>query len=287
LIKNEDIQNRIYTLRDVQVMLDKDLAIFYGVKPIRLREQVKRNIKRFPSDFMFQLTEEEVDYMVSQNAIPSKQHLGGSLPLVFSEQGVATISAVLTSERAIEINIQIMRAFVAMRRFIASNAKVFQRLDNIEQKQLGVDKKFKQIFDALEKRQIIPKKGVFFEGQIFDAHVLVSKIIRSAKHSIIIIDNYIDDTVLTLLTKRKKSVTVKIFTKTISKQLALDLKKYNSQYPPVEIKKFKYAHDRFIIIDDKEVFHFGASLKDLGKKWFAFSKLEKDAFRLMERLKGK
>jgi len=287
LIKNEDIQNRIYTLRDVQVMLDKDLAIFYGVKPIRLREQVKRNIKRFPSDFMFQLTEEEVDYMVSQNAIPSKQHLGGSLPLVFSEQGVATISAVLTSERAIEINIQIMRAFVAMRRFIASNAKVFQRLDNIEQKQLGVDKKFKQIFDALEKRQIIPKKGVFFEGQIFDAHVLVSKIIRSAKNSIIIIDNYIDDTVLTLLTKRKKSVTVKIFTKTISKQLALDLKKYNSQYPPVEIKKFQYAHDRFIIIDDKEVFHFGASLKDLGKKWFAFSKLEKDAFRLMERLKGK
>jgi len=287
LIKNEDIQNRIYTLRDVQVMLDKDLAIFYGVKPIRLREQVKRNIKRFPSDFMFQLTEEEVDYMVSQNAIPSKQHLGGSLPLVFSEQGVATISAVLTSERAIEINIQIMRAFVAMRRFIESNAKVFQRLDNIEQKQLGVDKKFKQIFDALEKRQIIPKKGVFFEGQIFDAHVLVSKIIRSAKKSIIIIDNYIDDTVLTLLTKRKKSVTVKIFTKTISKQLALDVKKYNSQYPPVEIKKFKYAHDRFIIIDDKEVFHFGASLKDLGKKWFAFSKLEKDAFRLMERLKGK
>jgi len=122
---------------DVQVMLDKDLAIFYGVKTIRLREQVKRNIKRFPSDFMFQLTEEEVDYMVSQNAIPSKQHLGGSLPLVFSKQGVATISAVLTSERAIEINIQIMRALVAMRRFIASNAKVFQRLDNIEQKQLG------------------------------------------------------------------------------------------------------------------------------------------------------
>jgi len=290
LIKNEEIQNRIYTLRNVQVMLDKDLAIFYGVKPIRLREQVKRNIKRFPSDFMFQLTEEEVDLMVSQNAIPSKQYLGGSLPFVFTEQGVATISSVLTSERAIEVNIQIMRAFVAMRRFIASNAKVFQRLDMMERKQIEykaeTDQKFEQIFNAIEERSIKPKQGIFFDGQIFDAYQFVSDLIRTANESVILIDNYIDDTVLTLLAKRKKSVTVKILTKTISKQLAMDVKKYNSQYPPVEIKKFKYAHDRFIIIDNKEVFHFGASLKDLGKKWFAFSKLEKDAFRLMERLEG-
>lgn len=291
LIKNEEIQNRIYSLRDVQVMLDKDLAIFYGVKPIRLREQVKRNIKRFPSDFMFQLTEEEVDLMVSQNAIPSKQHLGGSLPFVFTEQGVATISSVLTSERAIEVNIQIMRAFVAMRRFIASNAKVFQRLDTVERKQIEykaeTDQKFERIFNAIEERSIKPKQGIFFDGQIFDAYKFVADLIRTAQKSITLIDNYIDDSVLLLLTKRKKGVPVKIFTKTISKQLALDVKKYNSQYPPVEIKKFKYAHDRFIIIDDEEVFHFGASLKDLGKKWFAFSKLEKDAFRLMERLKGK
>ena len=291
LIKNEEIQNRIYTLRDFQVMLDKDLAIFYGVKPIRLREQVKRNIKRFPSDFMFQLTEEEVDLMVSQNAIPSKQHLGGSLPFVFTEQGVATISSVLTSERAIEVNIQIMRAFVAMRRFIASNAKVFQRLDIVERKQIEykaeTDQKFERIFNAIEERSIKPKQGIFFDGQIFDAYKFVADLIRTAQKSITLIDNYIDDSVLLLLTKRKKGVPVKIFTKTISKQLALDVKKYNSQYPPVEIKKFKEAHDRFIIIDDKEVYHFGASLKDLGKKWFAFSKLEKDAFRLMERLKGK
>ena len=138
-----------------------------------------------------------------------------------------------------------------------------------------------------QNKKITPKQGVFFDGQIFDAYKFVSDLIRRAKKSIIIIDNYIDDSVLLLLTKRKKGVMVKIFTKTISKQLALDVKKYNSQYLPVEIKKFKYAHDRFIIIDDKEVFHFGASLKDLGKKWFAFSKLEKDAFRLMERLEGK
>ena len=162
LIKNEEIQNRIYTIHDVQVMLDKDLTEFYGVKPIRLREQVKRNIKRFPYDFMFQLTEEEVDLMVSQNAIPSKQHLGGSLPFVFTEQGVATISAVLTSERAIEVNIQIMRAFVAMRRFIASNAKGFQRLDAVEKRHIEhkaeTDQKFEQIFNAIEKRSIKPKQ---------------------------------------------------------------------------------------------------------------------------------
>jgi len=290
LIQNEEIQNRIYTIRDVQVMLDKDLAIFYGVKPIRLREQVKRNIKRFPSDFMFQLTEEEGDLMVSQNAIPSKQHLGGSLPFVFTEQGVATISAVLTSERAIEVNIRIMRAFVAMRRFIASNAKVFQRLDAVEMRQIEhkaeTDQKFEQIFNAIEKRSIKPKQGIFFDGQIFDAYKFVSDLIRRAKKSIIIIDNYIDDSVLLLLTKRKKSVTVKIFTKTISKQLALDVKKFNEQYPAIEIKEFKYAHDRFIIIDDKEVFHFGASLKDLGKKWFAFSKMDIGAFEMLTRLKG-
>jgi hypothetical protein len=288
LIKNEEIQNKIYTLRNVQVILDKDLAFFYGVKPIRLREQVKRNIKRFPSDFMFQLTEEEVDFMVSQNAIPSRQYLGGSLPFVFTEQGVATISSVLTSERAIEVNIQIMRAFVAMRRFIASNAKVFQRLDIMERKQIEykaeTEQKFERIFNAIEERSIKSKQGIFFDGQIFDAYQFVSDLIRSADESIILIDNYIDDTVLTLFNKRKKSVTAKILTKTISKQLAMDVKKYNSQYPPVEIKKFKYAHDRFIIIDDREVFHFGASLKDLGKKWFAFSKLKKDAFKLIERL---
>ena len=273
LIKNEEIQNRIYTIRDVQVMLDKDLAIFYGVKPIRLREQVKRNIKRFPSDFMFQLTEEEVDLMVSQNAIPSKQHLGGSLPLVFTEQGVATVSAVLTSERAIEINIQIMRAFVAMRRFIASNAEVFQRLDAVEKRQIWheteTDQKFEQIFNAIEKRSIKPKQGIFFDGQIFDAYQFVSDLIRTARNTILIIDNYIDDTVLTHLTKRNKGVKVTILTKTISKQLALDIKKFNEQYPAIEIKEFKNSHDRFIIIDNTTVYHFGASLKDLGKKWFS------------------
>ena len=259
LIKSNEIQKRIYTVRDFQVMLDKDLAQFYGVKPIRLREQVKRNIKRFPPDFMFQLTEDEVDFMVSQNAIPSRKHLGGSLPFVFTEQGVATISSVLTSQKAIDINIQIMRAFIAMRRFIASNARIFQRLDSIEQKQLESNQKFKQIFDALEEKQIVPEKGVFFDGQLFDAHVLVSKIVKSAKRSIVIIDNYIDETVLILLTKRKKNIPVTIYTKTILKQLALDITKYNQQYLLVSVIVLKTAHDRFIIIEEYILYLFGAS----------------------------
>jgi hypothetical protein len=286
LIIPEVIRSKIHTIRGVQVMLDRDLAVFYGVKAIRLREQVKRNIKRFPSDFMFQLTEEEVDVMVSQNAIPSKQHLGGSLPFVFTEQGVANISSVLTSERAIEVNILIMRAFVTMRRFISSNAHIFQRLDTLEIKQLETDKKIDHVLNAIESKEIQPKQGVFFDGQIFDAYNFVTDLIRTARKSIIIIDNYIDDTVLTHLTKRNDGVDVTIFTKTISKQLALDLKKFNSQYPAIEIRKFKNSHDRFMIIDDKTVYHFGASLKDLGKKWFAFSKMDFEAVEMLTRLEG-
>jgi len=290
IMKRDDIQNRIYTIRNVQVMLDKDLAVFYGVKPIRLREQVKRNIKRFPVDFMFQLTEDEAERMVSQNAIPSKQSLGGSLPYAFTEQGVAAISAVLTSARAIAVNIQIMRAFVAMRRFIASNAEVFQRLDAVERKQIEhkaeTDHKFEQIFNAIEERDIQPRQGIFFDGQIFDAYQFVSDLIRTARKSIIVIDNYIDDAVLTVLSKANKKVRITLLTKTISKQLALDVKKYNEQYPTIAIKEFDNSHDRFLIIDNKTVYHLGASLKDLGKKWFAFSKFDKNAFKLLEKLAG-
>lgn len=285
LITIEDIQGRIYTLRGLQVMLDKDLAPFYDVKPIRLREQVKRNIKRFPPDFMFQLTEDEVDFMVSQNAIPSKQYLGGSLPYVFTEQGVATISAVLTSDRAIEVNIQIMRAFVAMRRFILSNAQVFQRLDTLELKQVETDQKIDKVLTAIERKDIQPKQGIFFDGQVFDAYQFVSELIRSAKRSIILIDNYIDDTVLTLFSKRVKGVSVTILTQKVSKQLKLDVNKFNKQYPRVDIKEFAISHDRFLIIDDATLYHFGASLKDLGKKWFAFSRMDIGAVKMLENLK--
>jgi len=204
--------------------------------------------------------------------------------------GVAMLSGVLRSETAVQISIQIINTFVAMRKFLTSNGQIFQRIDNLERKQLehkiDADEKFNRIFNAIEEREHKPKQGIFFDGQVFDAYKFVSGIIRTSKKSIILIDNYVDDTVLTLLAKRKKNVKVKIYTKTISKQLALDVKKYNSQYPTLEIKEFKKAHDRFLIIDDRNVYHFGASLKDLGKKWFAFSKFDKEAFTLIERLES-
>ncbi len=275
ILENKEIQNKIFTVRDQQVMLDRDLAKLYGVKSIRLREQVKRNIERFPDDFMFQLTDKEVEFMLSQNAIPSKKNLGGYLPFVFTEQGVASISGVLTNKKAIEINIKIMRAFVNMRKFIVNNAMIFQRLDTIEQKQLLTDTKLEKVFKAIESKQIKPKQGIFYNGQIFDAFVFVSKLIKRANNSIILIDNYIDESTLVLLSKRKKNCEAIIYTQKVTKKLFLDLQKHNEQYPSITIKEFKDSHDRFLIIDNKEIYHIGASIKDLGKKWFAFSKFDK------------
>jgi hypothetical protein len=284
------IQNKIYTLRGLQVMLDRDLAELYGVKPIRLREQVKRNIDRFPEDFMFQLTNQEIDTLVSQNAIPSKSHLGGSLPYVFTEQGVASISGVLTNKIAIEINIKIMRAFVEMRRFLSQNGLLFQRLDRLESIQMEhkieSDKKFNELFNAIESKELKPDHGIFYENQIFDAYVFASDLIKSAKGSIVLIDNYVDESVLVLLSKRIDGCRATIYTKSITSQLSLDLKKHNAQYPPIEIKEFSASHDRFLILDEEEIYHIGASLKDLGKKWFAFSKFDKGSVEMLGRLEG-
>jgi len=299
LAKYEEIQSRIYTIRGIQVMLDRDLAEFYGVEVKRLNEQVKRNIERFPEDFMFQLSEEEYKFLRSQNVtlekwdslrsqnatIEDKRGLHRKyMPYAFTEQGVAMLSAVLKSETAVKMSIQIIKTFVAMRRLIASNAQIFQRLDTLEIKQLETDQKIDHLLNAMESKEIQPKQGIFFDGQIFDAYKFVADLIRTAQRSIVIIDNYVDDTVLTHLTKRNNGVKVTIFTKTISKQLALDVKKFNAQYPPIAIKEFKNSHDRFIIIDDKTVYHFGASLKDLGKKWFAFSKMDIGAVEMLTRL---
>ena len=290
ILEKENIANKIYTIRGCQVMLDKDLALLYGTKPIRLREQVKRNIKRFPKDFMFQLTREEVKILLSQNAIASLKTLGGSMPYVFTEQGVASLSGVLTSDKATEVHVQIMRAFVKMRQFIQNNAVLLQKINSVENAQLifqlETDQKFKQVFNALEKRTDIPTQGIFFNGQVFDAYVFVTKLIKQAKKSIILIDNFIDESVLTLLSKKAKNCTAVIYTKSVSKKLQLDLEKHNEQYPPIEIKLFPHAHDRFLILDDVEFYHIGASLKDLGKKWFAFSKFDKDTFEILKRLKA-
>jgi len=284
LITQQHIESKIFLLRGVQVILDKDLAAFYEVKPIRLREQIKRNPKRFPSDFVFQLTDNEVDFLVSQNAIPSIQSLGGYLPYVFTEQGVAAVSGVLKSDKAAEVSITIMRTFVAMRRFLLQNASVFQRLDRIEMKQLQQDVKFEKIFKALESGHTQPDKGIFFDGQVFDAYAFVAGLIKNAQHKIVLIDNYVDESVLSLLSKRNENAEAIIYTKTIDKTLKLDLQKHNAQYPPITVKTFPYSHDRFLMIDHKEFYHIGASLKDLGKKWFAFSRMDSMINELLTKL---
>lgn len=281
------IEGRIFTVRGVQVVLDKDLAAFYEVKPIRLREQVKRNADRFPEDFVFKLTENEVETLVSQNAIPSKQSLGGYLPYVFTEQGVAAVSAVLKGKKSAGVSIMIMRAFVAMRKFIMQNSQFFERLDRVEIKQLSTDRRIDEIFKALEAKQVQPDKGIFFDGQVFDAWVFISNLVKRAKKSLIVIDNYVDETVLSLFSKKKKDVSLSVYTGNISRALEEDARKFNSQYGGLRIHKFDVSHDRFLLIDEIEVYHIGASLKDLGKKWFAFSKMDKDSLSIFEKLKAK
>ena len=273
--------------------------MLYGVETKVLNQAVKRNSERFPKDFMFQLSKDEYELLRSQNVTLEKwEHLRSQnatiedkrgqhrkhLPYAFTEQGVAMLSAVLKSETAVKISIQIINAFVAMRRFINSNAQIFQRLDALEIKQLKTDTKMEQVLNAIESKEIQPKQGIFFDGQIFDAYKFVSDIFRSAKESIVIIDNYLDDSVLAHLSKRDKNVTVTLLTKNITHLVALDVNKFNKQYPTIEIKEFRNSHDRFIIIDNSIVYHFGASLKDLGKKWFAFSKMDIGTFEMLSSL---
>lgn len=297
-IDSSAIQKKIHTIRGVQVMLDSDLAVLYGVETRRLNEQVKRNISRFPKEFMFQLTVEEYQNLMAQFAISNSSSLRSQnailengrgkhrkyLPYAFTEQGVAMLSAVLKSEPAVKMSIQIINAFVAMRRFLAENAGIFQRLDKLELRQIKTDKKVDQIFEAMQTKELEPKQGIFFEGQIFDAYKFVSSLVRKAEKSILLIDNYIDESVLDLFTKKKKNVSVMILTNNIKKSLRLDEKKFNEQYPLIRIKEFRKAHDRFLIIDEKDIYHFGASLKDLGKRWFAFSKMDKSAFNLLSKI---
>jgi phage regulator Rha-like protein len=312
IIPLNNIRTLIYTIRGEQVMLDSDLAEIYGVETKVFNRAVKRNSERFPSAFCFQITQEEYDNLRCQigtsssddslrsqigtlkeddnlrSQIVTSSHGGRRyLPYAFTEQGVSMLSAVLRSETAIKVSIQIINAFVEMRRFLQGSASVFARLDSVEKRQRAFESKtaenFEKVFQALEAAEP-PRQGIFYDGQVHDAHAFASDLIRKAKKNLILIDNYVDDTVLTLLTKRRKDVTATIFTKTLSKQLVLDLEKHNAQYPPIEIKTFKDAHDRFLILDDRDIYHIGASLKDLGKKWFAFSRFETGALDMLQKL---
>lgn len=276
LAGQEDIAQLIMNIRGMQVMVDRDLAILYGVENKRLNEQVRRNIERFPERFRFQLTKEETNELVANcDRLNALKH-STVMPYVFTEQGISMLSTVLHSQTAIAVSIKIMDAFVAMRRFIATNAQLFQRLETIEYHQLEMkqhqevaDKRIDEVFKRLDAN-IPPMQGIFYDGQVFDAYRFVSDLIRKAKRSIVLIDNYVDDTVLTLLDKREDGVTATIYTQRISNQFQLDVERHNAQYSLIEIKQFNKAHDRFLLIDD-EVYHIGASIKDLGKKWFSFT----------------
>jgi hypothetical protein len=272
------IKTKIHTIRGKQVILDRDLAELYEVETRVLKQAVKRNIKRFPDDFMFSLSDSEIDSMVSQSVIPSKKYFGGSQPYVFTEHGVANLSSILNSEKAIEVNLNIMRAFISMRKTIFQHSNILHKFQQIDQKFIEYDNNFEKVFKALETEK--PKQGIFYNGQIFDAYVFFCDLIKTAKNRIILIDNYIDEKVLELFTKTEVEVT--IYTKNM---LKLDYTKYRQQYKNIEIKRFTLAHDRFLIID-AELYHIGASLKDLGKKWFGFSKMDEDSLKILDRLEN-
>ena len=281
------VESLIRVIRGQQVMLDRDLAELYGVETKVLNQAVKRNLGRFPDDFRFQLTKEECS---RSQFVTLNEGRGSNIkyfPYAFTEQGVAMLSGVLKSPTAVEVNIRIMRAFVSMRHFMVNNAAVFQRMESIEFNQLESNKvqakilahqevqdhRIDEIFRRLDEGMYKPKQGIFFDNQIYDAYSFVSELVKSAKQRIILIDNYVDESVLTLLDKREDTVSAIIYTQQISRQLRLDVDRHNSQYPPIEISVFRRSHDRFLCIDDT-VYHVGASIKDLGKKWFAFSKME-------------
>ena len=277
---NEKIKDLIYTIRGKQVMLDSDVAMLYHYETKNINKAVKRNIERFPEEFCFQLTDEEVKILRFQNGTSNNNNTindsrGGRryLPFVFTEQGIAMLAGVLKNEIAVAVSINIIKSFIEMRKFLNTNGQVFERLTNIEYKLLEHDKKFDKVFNQLQQKENIKQK-IFFHGQIYDAYSLIIDIIKRANEKIIIIDNYIDDSTLKMITKKNKNVEVIIITSDKSNIENMDVKKFNKEYPVLKVIKTDKFHDRFIIIDNKELYHCGASIKDLGKKCFAINKIE-------------
>ena len=264
------IQNKILVIRNQQVMIDRDIAELYGVETKRLNEQVKRNIERFPADFMFALNKAEKDELVANcDRFNTLKH-STVMPNAFTEQGVAMLSSVLKSQTAVDVNIKIMRAFVAMRKFLLNNAQIFQRLDSLEMHRIESDKRIDELFDRMDRYAIDDTQGIFFQGQIFDAYAKFESFIAQARQSIILIDNYIDFSVLERFAKKNTGVQVTIYTNPQTTVTEQDVQRFNAQYPLLEVKHTTAMHDRFLIIDNQTLYHIGASLKDLGKRCFAF-----------------
>ena len=276
-VSSEEIKKLIYTIRGKQVMIDSDVAKLYHYETKNVNKAVKRNIDRFPEEFCFQLTEEEFQTLRFQIGT-SKQNeelRGGRryLPYVFTEQGIAMLAGVLKNDIAVKVSISIIKSFIEMRKFLAANGQLFERLTNVEYKLLEHDKKFDKVFNQLQDEENIKQK-IFFEGQIYDAYSLIIDIIRKANNKIFIIDNYIDDSVLKMLIKKNKNVEVVILTSEKSNIEKIDIQKFNKEYPVLKVAKTNKFHDRFIVIDNKEMYHLGASIKDLGKKCFGINKIE-------------
>ena len=279
----ENIEGMIHEVRGAQIIIDRDLAKLYGVETKALNQAVKRNIERFPEDFMFRLTKDEClrSQIVTLNT-GQGEHLK-YMPYAFTENGVAMLSGVLRSETAVAVNIRIMRTFTTLRKSVIHHEDLAVRVEALEFNQLKLsrnqalqessfEKKINDIMNLLEHKSTIPIEGIFYDGQIFDAYVFATDLIRSARTRLVLIDNYVDESVLLMLSKRSDGVSAEIRTGRLPQQLQLDLEKHNSQYAPISLVQSHNIHDRFLIVDDT-VFHLGASLKDLGKKLFAFSKM--------------
>ena len=285
-----DIESKILVIRGQHVMIDRDLAELYGVETKRLNEQVRRNIERFPENFMFQLTKEEMLLVAPRSksqiaTLNAKGNFRGTnvkkLPYAFTEQGVAMLSAVLKSDTAVQTSIMIMEAFVALRHFLQNNLQMFSEINSLKKHLtehdvhlLESDKKIDELFDKMDRYKIEDKQGIFFQGQIFDAYAKFESFIAEAEKEIVLIDNYVDLTVLERFAKKKNGVKVTVFTCPKTKITSLDIQKFNEQYPTLVLKNTEKIHDRFLIVDNKILYHIGASLKDLGKKCFAFEILD-------------
>lgn len=271
------IQDKIILLRGKQIMVDRDLAELYGIETKVLNQAVKRNIERFPEDFMFTLDElEKTELVTNCDRFKVLKH-SSTLPHAFTEQGVAMLSSVLKSQTAVEVNIQIMRAFVSMRHFLQNNAEIFAEMNFVKKQlletaihQKEADKRIDELFKRMDKYAIDDEKGIFFQGQIFDAYAKFESFIAQAKNEIILIDGYVDLSILQRFTKKNKNVSVVIYTDPKTSLTVQDMQKFNSQYPTLTVKHTTKFHDRFLIIDNMILYHIGASLKDLGKKCFAF-----------------
>lgn len=280
-ISEVTIKNLIHTVRGQQVMLDSDLALLYQVETKSLNKAMKRNEKRFPEDFCFQLTEQEYESLRFQIGTSKEINIGKGgrryMPYVFTEQGISMLSAVLRSEIAINVSIGIMRAFVEMRRYLANSTLMFERINEIEVKQLEHERSnnenFEKIFQYLSEHEESNQK-IFFGGQIYDAFSLLVELASQAEKKLILVDNYVDVQTLNILAKKKADVNVVIYTSKKTKLSKVDVENFNKQYPEIEVKYTEVFHDRFLILDDECAYHVGASIKDAGKKCFGINKIE-------------